>query len=98
LPRDFARSRATEGFSAMTRDFDMIVKLLSKVALLATSRPTFYFKGEESVRGKSAWQASSSKKRHLSAQQAQIRAHSSSHSLSCGARKQANRIRVASTE
>jgi hypothetical protein len=52
----------------------MIGKLLDKLALLATSRPTFHFKGEESVRDKAAWQASSSKKRHLRAPEAQ-RAH-----------------------
>jgi hypothetical protein len=50
----------------------MIGKLLDKVALLATSRPTFHFKGEESVRDKAAWQASSSKKRHLRAPEAQL--------------------------
>jgi len=50
----------------------MIGKLLDKLALLATSRPTFHFKGEESVRDKAAWQASSSKKRQLRAPKAQL--------------------------
>jgi hypothetical protein len=51
----------------------MIGKLLDKLALLATSRPTFHFKGEESVRDKAAWQASSSKKkRQLRAREAQL--------------------------
>jgi hypothetical protein len=50
----------------------MIGKLLDKVALLATSRPTFHFKGEESVREKAAWQASSLKKWQVRAPEAQL--------------------------
>jgi hypothetical protein len=53
----------------------MIGKLLDKLALLATSRPTFHFKGEESVRDKAAWQASSAKKKATPRTQGPTTAH-----------------------